>query len=110
MWHRKDPIAPTLICPPTPLRDFWLQFRRVVLDLLLSAQININKFLQDCPGTGWVAKFCSSVFGSFLMGKKHINKLPPNVPGTIPRKLVHVFSYLFFAPNRMRDVLAIENR
>ena len=41
--------------------------------------------VRDCPGTGWVAKFCLCVFfGSFLMGRETHKHNPPQNPGTIP--------------------------
>ena len=42
---------------------------------------------------GWVPKFCLCVFfGSFLVGeKKHINKLPPKIPGQSREHFVYVF-------------------
>ena len=50
---------------------------------LLSGKEQTHKHktnVRDCPGTGWVAKFCLCIFfGSVLMGgKKRINKNPQN--------------------------------
>ena len=37
-------------------------------------------------GTRWVAKICLCLgFVSFLVGEKHINKIPPKVPGQSPQ-------------------------
>ena len=59
-----------------------------------------HKQLRDCPRTGWVPKFCFCVFfGSFLMGsKKHINKVPPKIPGQSRETfLTCLFIYVFFS-------------
>ena len=70
-----------------------------------SGKEKTHKHKQICgivPGTGWVPKFCLCVFfGSFLMGeKKHINKIPPKIPGQFRENFVYVFFSLcvFFAP------------
>ena len=72
-----------------PRKNFGLKnFGLIFLSLIQrkKKQVNIT-YLRDCPGTGWGAKFFFYVFfvGSSLMGeKKHINKVPPQNPGTIP--------------------------
>ena len=58
-----------------------------------------HKHKQICGivlGPGWVPKICLCVFfGSFLMWEKHINKIPPKNPGTIPWNFcLSVFSLL----------------
>ena len=65
--------------------------------------ININKFAglsRDWAG-GKILFMC--FFGSFLMGeKKHINKIPPKIPGQPRENFVYVFCSLcvFFAPQQ----------
>ena len=69
--------------------------------------ININK----CAGLSrdWVGVkklFMCFFFRSFLMGeKKHINKIPPNIPGQCRENFVYMFCalcvcFFLFAPNR----------
>ena len=64
--------------------------------------ININKFAG--LSRDWVGAenlFLCFFFGSFLMGeKKHINKIPPKIPGQSREIFVYVFFSLcvFFAP------------
>ena len=54
--------------------------------------ININKFAglpQDWVGA---KNLFMCFFGSFLMGeKKHINKIPPKIPGQSRENFVYVF-------------------
>ena len=62
--------------------------------------ININTF----PGLlgGLQILLTCSFWGSFLMEeKKHMNKIPPEIPETIPRKmcLICIFFWLFSLPN-----------
>ena len=66
--------------------------------------ININKFARIVTGLGGWQKFVYVFFfsGSFLMvEKKHINKIPPKIPGQSREFFVYVFCSLcvFFAPN-----------
>ena len=55
--------------------------------------ININKFAG--LSRDWVGaknRFMYSVFGSFLMrGKKHMNKIPPRIPGQSREHFVTLF-------------------
>ena len=64
-----------------------------------------HKHKQICgivPGLGGAKNlFMCFFFGSFLMGeKKHINKIPPKIPGQSRENFVYVFCSLcvFFAP------------
>ena len=62
--------------------------------------ININKFAglsRDWAGAKIL--FMCFFFGSFLMGeKKHINKIPPKIPGQSRENFVYVFFlYVFFS-------------
>ena len=64
--------------------------------------ININKF----AGLSWdwvgAENLFMCFFGSFLMGEnKHINKIPPQIPGQSREIFVYVFLSLcvFFAPH-----------
>ena len=65
----------------------------------ITAQININKFAGLSPD--WVGAkklfmcFFFFFFGSFLMGEeKHINKIPPKIPGQSHENFVYVFCSL----------------
>ena len=74
--------------------------------------ININKFAGLSPDR---AKICLCVFfGSFLMGeKKHINKIPPKIPGQSPENFVYVlFLYVLYSlPSLLKDdQVAHDNR
>ena len=56
--------------------------------------ININKFAGLSRGLGGCQNFVYVFFFSFLMGeKKHINKIPPKIPGQSREN----FAYVFFS-------------
>ena len=85
-------------------------FLLVLVDIrekLKSGKEKTHKHKQICgivPGLGGVPKICLCVFfGSFLMGeKKHINKIPPKIPGQSRENFVYVFFSLcvFFARDK----------
>ena len=56
------------------------------------SHINASNF-RDCPGTGWVPKIVYRVnaFG----GEKHINEIPPKMPGQ--SRLIDVYVFFLFA-------------
>ena len=70
--------------------------------------INITN-LQDCPRTGWVLKFCLCVFlfGSFLMGEKNTNKVPPS---QIPGQSRENFVYVFFGRSQLPCPIRLDDR
>ena len=65
--------------------EVWCTHKLLALKVK-NAKFHMNQIRErksrDCPGTGWVAKFCLCVFlGHSLWGAKHINKIPPKIPG-----------------------------
>ena len=59
--------------------------------------ININKFAGLSRDWLGAKNLFMCFFGSFLMGeKKHINKIPPKIPGQSRENYVYVFFSFFF--------------
>ena len=64
-----------------------------IIFVIISCQrVNINKFAGLSRDWVGAKKLFMCFFGSFLMGeKKHINKIPPKIPGQSREMFVYVF-------------------